>query len=58
MAGAGAAVRALVNQRRIWCPRIHAELYHHRVAIPEGAIRTGDDAAMLVDASLFEPRLT
>src|SRR6476619_4198748 len=31
---------SLVNQRTVWCQRIHAELYHDGVAVPEGAIRT------------------
>jgi hypothetical protein len=43
---------ALVNQRRVWCQRIHAELYQHGVAIPEGAIRTVKTRAMLADPSL------
>ena len=43
---------ALVNQRRVWCQRIHAELYQHGVAIPEGAIRTAKTRAMLADPNL------
>src|ERR687897_333717 len=43
---------ALVNQRRVWCQRIHAELYQHGVAIPEGAIHTAKTRAMLADPSL------
>jgi transposase len=43
---------ALVNQRRVWCQRIHAELYQHGVAIPEGAIRTATTRAMLADPGL------
>ena len=43
---------ALVNQRRVWCQRIHAELYQHGVGIPEGAIRTARTRAMLADPSL------
>jgi len=42
----------LVNQRTVWCQRIHAELYQHGVAIPEGAIRTPKTRAMLADDSL------
>ena len=34
---------SLVNQRTVWCQRIHAELYQHGVAVPEGAIRTRQD---------------
>ncbi len=43
---------SLVNQRALWCQRIHAELYHHGVAVPEGAIRTAMTRTMLGDASL------
>jgi hypothetical protein len=31
--------KSLVDQRTVWCQRIHAELYQHGVAVPEGAIR-------------------
>jgi transposase len=40
---------SLVNQRTVWCQRIHAELYQHGVAVPEGAIRTPKTRAMLAD---------
>jgi transposase len=43
---------ALINQRRVWGQRIHAELYQHGVAIPEGAIRTAKTRAMLADPGL------
>jgi transposase len=43
---------SLVNQRTVWCQRIHAELYQHGVAIPEGAIRAAQTRAMLADAQL------
>ena len=43
---------SLVNQRTVWCQRIHAELYQHGVAVPEGAIRTAQTRAMLADADL------
>jgi transposase len=43
---------ALVNQRRVWGQRIHAELYQHGVAIPEGAIRTARTREMLADPKL------
>ena len=43
---------SLVNQRTVWCQRIHAELYQHGVAIPEGAIRTAKTRAMLADANV------
>ncbi len=41
-----------VNQRTVWCQRIHAELYQHGVAVPEGAIRTAKTRAMLADDRL------
>jgi transposase len=43
---------SLVNQRTVWCQRIRAELYHHGVAVPEGAIRTVKTRAMLADDAL------
>ena len=43
---------SLVNQRTVWCQRIHAELYQHGVAVPEGAIGTARTRAMLADESL------
>jgi transposase len=27
---------SLVNQRTVWCQRVHAELYQHGVAVPRG----------------------
>lgn len=43
---------SLVNQRTVWCQRIHAELYQHGVAVPEGAVRTPATRAMLADPAL------
>src|SRR5918995_3121153 len=43
---------SLVNQRTVWCQRIHAELYQHGVAVPEGAIRTAKTRSMLADGDL------
>jgi transposase len=43
---------SLVNQRTVWCQRIHAELYQHGVAVPEGAIRTLATRSMLTDGDL------
>ena len=43
---------SLVNQRTVWCQRIHAELYQHGVAVREGAIRTPKTLAMLADDAL------
>jgi Transposase len=43
---------SLINQRTVWGQRIHAELYQHGVAVPEGAIRTTKTRSMLADGSL------
>jgi transposase len=43
---------SLINQRTVWCQRIHAELYQHGVAIPEGAIRAAQTRATLADVQL------
>jgi transposase len=43
---------SLVNQRTVWGQRIHAELYQHGVAVPEGAIRTAATRTMLADANV------
>jgi transposase len=34
--------KSLVDQRRVWIQRIHAELYQHGVALPEAAIRSAE----------------
>jgi transposase len=39
--------KSLVDQRTLWCQRIHAVLYHHGVAGPEGAIRTEKTRALI-----------
>jgi transposase len=39
--------KSLVDQRRVWIQRIHAELFHHGVAVPEGEIRTPSTRASL-----------
>lgn len=44
--------KSLVDQRTVWCQRIHAELYPHGVAVPEGTIRTEGIRAMLAEAAL------
>ena len=44
--------KSLVDQRTLWCQRIHAVLYHHGVTIPEGAIRTEKTRSMLADDNL------
>ena len=35
--------KSLVDQRRVWIQRIHAELFQHGVAVPEAAIRSATD---------------
>ena len=44
--------KSLVDQRTLWCQRIHATLYHHGVTIPEGAIRTEKTRSMLARGDL------
>jgi transposase len=39
--------KSLVDQRTQWSQRIHAELYQHGVAVPEGAIRSEQTRALL-----------
>src|ERR1700674_4414516 len=34
--------KSLLDQRRVWIQRIHAELFQHGVALPEGEIRSKD----------------
>jgi len=34
--------KSLVDQRRVWIQRIHAELFQHGVAVPEAQIRSAD----------------
>jgi transposase len=41
--------KSLVDQRTVWCQRIHAELYQHGVAVPEGAIRSNKTRGMVAD---------
>src|ERR687897_1552988 len=41
--------KSLVDQRTVWCQRIHAELYQHGVAVPEGAIRSDTTRGMVAD---------
>ena len=44
--------KALVDQRTQWVQRIHAELYQHGVAVPEGAIRSDATRQMLAEVHL------
>jgi transposase len=39
--------KSLMDQRRVWIQRIHAELYQHGVALPEGQIRSAHTRAWL-----------
>ena len=41
--------KSLVDQRTVWCQRIHAELYQHGVAVPEGAMRSHTTLGILAD---------
>ena len=34
--------KSLIDQRRVWVQRIHAELYQHGVTLPDGEIRAED----------------
>jgi transposase len=47
--------QSLVDQRTVWCQRIHAELYQHGVAVPEGAIRSDKTQAILADPRVQLP---
>ena len=44
--------KALVDQRTQWVQRIHAELYQHGVAVPEGEIRADKTRVLLCDPGL------
>jgi transposase len=44
--------KSLIDQRTTWVQRIHAELYQHGVAIPEGAIRWEKTRAGLASETL------
>jgi transposase len=39
--------KSLLDQRRVWIQRIHAELFQHGVALPEGQIRAPKTRALL-----------
>lgn len=39
--------KALSDQRRVWTQRIHAELFQHGVAVPEGRIRSPETRVWL-----------
>ena len=41
--------KSLIDQRTEWCQRIHAELFHHGVSVPEGAIRSAAVRARIAD---------
>lgn len=44
--------KSLIDQRTMWGQRIHAELYQHGVAVPEGAIRSDKTRSMIADPGL------
>ena len=41
--------KSLVDQRRVWIQRIHAELFQHGVAVPEAEIRSADTRDRLLE---------
>jgi transposase len=43
--------KALLDQRTAWTQRVHAELFGHGVAVPEGEIRSTQTRALLNDPS-------
>jgi transposase len=47
--------KSLIDQRTVWTQRIHAELFQHGVAVPEGQIRSAATRAWLAGD---EPTLT
>lgn len=44
--------KTLLDQRTAWTQRIHAELFQHGVAVPEGEIRSARIRAELLDSDL------
>jgi transposase len=44
--------KALIDQRTQWTQRIHAELFQHGVAVPEGEIRAQKTKSALTDPAL------
>jgi transposase len=44
--------KSLVDERTVWTQRIHAELFQHGVAVPEGAIRSERTRAWLVSETV------
>jgi transposase len=44
--------KSLVDQRRMWIQRIHAELFQHGVAVPEDELRTPATRAWLASAEV------
>src|SRR5206468_12837591 len=44
--------KSVVDHRTIWVQRIHAELYHHGVTVPEAAIRWAGTRASLTDGEV------
>jgi transposase len=44
--------KTLLDQRTAWTQRVHAELFQHGVAVPDGMIRSERTRALLADASL------
>ena len=48
----GRLYKTLIDQRRMWVQRIHAELFQHGVALPEGEIRSEETRARLSGADV------
>src|SRR5437899_11162712 len=48
--------KSLVDQGTQRVERIHAEPYHHRAAVPEGAIRAGKTQALFAGPRLYVRR--
>ena len=44
--------KSLVDQRKVWIQRIHAELFQHGVAVPEAQIRTSSTRAWLASSEV------
>ena len=44
--------KSLVDQRKVWIQRIHAELFQHGVAVPEAQIRSASTRAWLASSEV------
>ncbi len=48
-------VQVVIDQRRVWVQRIHAELYQHGVTLPDGEIRATDTREALSGGGVQSP---